>query len=470
MIATAIQNDWPTIKMNAKLNLFSKKRLSNWISSSKICTCVRNLCAFAMPRVRLIAFWMVIGCACCFGDSLPIDPSASASADQSPIANQLFTLTQQQSVSGTADLLDTRPNLSFLRMRQLVELQRWSKRVQKAMRTLERGLQDPSVSRDQLMGFQRHVTKLVKSMDRRISKYLRQSANLDKVGASSKQIKQQVEHSSNELDPIDQQLSSTNNLKMIHGPNFFFSSSSSSSVSPPHFWRVDASASTIRPSSSNGSGSSFSTFTPSSDSLSSDSPSSSPPPSSNTSSSANSLDLSRSNTNHSSNSSSLYDNSFKIVTNSDKVDLSASEQHPSNRSLNVIERLSEIVNSTNAKLGETLDNARIKSKIDRFAGGFIGALNGLIASQDQTVNGEKQSFLLYHKCSEGYLQLADNGSLKTEIKSNLMGKSEFILHYLSKPNNHQLQIQAQDGRYVCFSAQGRPEVMVSWFCLIIINL
>lgn len=421
-----------------------------------------------MPRVRLIA--LVVCCAFCFGGSLAID---QASTDQSPSALPAASLTS------ATDSLDTRLGSSPITRKQLLELKRSINRVREDMRSIESGLQDASLSRDQLIGLQRKATKRLQLLDRRVSKYLRLTANLEKTEVI--QTGQRTEHSPNDLDQVDQQLSSTNKIKVMQEPKFFFSSSSSSSsVSPPNFWHVDASASTIRPhSSSNGFGSSsFSSSTQSSNQLSSGSvssdsvssnllPSNSPPSNASSSFSTNSPDLhpSRSNTNNS------FNNSLEIVTDPEISDSSVSKKS------NVKDRLSDIGNNKSEKLGETLDKVRTKSKIDRFTGDLIEALKDLIHSSNGSTNQvtqqvtnarrEKHPFLLYHKCSEGYLQLTGEGSLSTGMDPNLLAKSEFILHYLTKPHNNQLQIQTQDDRFLCFNAQGRPEIMVSWLFLLL---
>lgn len=132
------------------------------------------------------------------------------------------------------------------------------------------------------------------------------------------------------------------------------------------------------------------------------------------------------------------------------------------------DKLGDNVNGTSEKPGQSLDKVRIKSKIDRLVGGFIGGLNNLInhrtkSTYDVTnnVKQEKHPFLLYHKCSEGYLQLSANGTLSTGMDANLLAKSEFIFQYLPTKAQNRLQIQTPDDRYLCFNAQGRPEIMVS---------
>lgn len=415
-----------------------------------------------MPGVQLIILCTVI---CCTGGSLAMD-QLSASADQTSIVSPAATSTQQRSSASLApDSSDTNPNSSFLTRKQLAELKRSITRVREDLRTVESGLLDSSLSRDQLIGLQRKATKRLQLLDRRISKYLRLAGKLEKANTEERtKTGQPTEHSPNDLDQIDQQLSSTNKIKAIQDPKFFFSSSSSSSVSPPHFWHVDASASTTRNSSSNGFGSSSSSSNHSSDSLSSGSISSDSLPSNSSNSiSANSSDPLRSRTN----------NSFQVVNSSQIIDLSAPNDRAGNKSLNVNDQLGghlgDIVNGTSEQpLGPTVDKMRIRSKIDRFVGGFIGGLNNLINHRTPSayraaanVKQEKHPFLLYHKCSEGYLQLSANGTLSTGMDANLLAKSEFIFHYLTKAQNHQLQIQTQDDRYLCFNGQGRPEIMVS---------
>lgn len=377
--------------------------------------------AFAMQRVRvrLIILWLIC-CTGCLGNN-------NLSTDQS-----LSTTTQRKQQSNTDLQLDI--NSSFLTKKQLIELKRSISSVLKDMRIIENNLLEPNLARDQLIDLQRKASKRMQTLEHRISKYIRQSVKLEKI----------KEQNSNKLteskDQIEQQLISTNANKIISDKNFFFSSSSSS-LSPSDFLYVDAVSSAAAStksgnSSSNNFGNSFSSAVNySSNSVSLNS--------------SNSIDLPQ---------SKIADFKSKLINKSNlptELDLTGLTKEDL-RTIQMFNLTSSMNESTNDK---SIDKfAKVKNK---FKNSYSTSRSNVHKIIDKKNRKQKHPFLLYHKCSEGYVQLNDDDHLNTGMNSKILANSELIINYLTKPHDHQLQIQTKFGKYLCFNNEGKPEIMVS---------
>lgn len=410
-----------------------------------------------MQRVRLITLWLIC-CTCgCFGtsDNLSTDQLLSTTAQQQ----------QQSSPTNSDNLLNIHSSSSFLSKDQLVRLRRSISRVLKDMRTIENGLLEPEFDRQQLINLQHKANQRMQMLERKISKFIRQSS-ADRSEVASRPANQQAK------DQIEQQLSSTNQIKVIRDPKFFFSSSSSSSsLSPPVFLLVDASASRTGNSPIIDSGNSYSSVNYSSSN----------------SSSSNSSNVSDTSPNRP--QSKLDDINRQIVNSLPKeLDLTAMSRE-SLQNIQVInsdadsdldrhkvkQNLNKNVNQNlNQNLNQNVNKIKNKSNnFNKFSNHDFSRTDNsgpVIRPQTNKSHKRKQSFLLYHKCSEGYLQVSGNdNSLITGMDPDLISKSEFTIHYLTKPHNNQLQIQTKQGKYVCLNDQGRARIMVSFFCLICIK-
>ena len=358
-----------------------------------------------MQRVRQLIILCLICCTCCFGNSLSLTDQSSST-------------TQQQS-STTDSLLHKQPSSLSIKT-QLIKLKRTITRVREDMLAVENCLES-NLDLNQLINLQAKTNDQMQRLKREINKFIRQSTSLVN---NVKHLKLNDKSGDRMTDQIEQQLSSTNQFKVIQDPKIFFSSSSSR-LSPSDFWYVDASsASKNRNLSLINFGNSYSSLNQSSNLVSSNSASSSQ---------SKTIKFNRSKFNSPKSIDNLKNNQIIDVDKSDSLS----------------DKKSDKINQTSIKIKNKFKNSNLIS-------------NNLTNRHNLTTNSRKQKppFLLYHKCSEGYLQLNENGDLNTGMDANLLSHSELIINYLTKPHNHQLQIQTRNGKFLCFNDQGRPEIMM----------